>query len=188
MCNEKSQMYASVSNRSSKRKARENVCMLLNGAGDAGPADTEHGKAEVLTHSFSSVFTSRTTLQKSKGSETRGKGWNKEDIPLVEQDQIKVYLSTVDIQKSMSPWAHTPISAEVAGSCHWETTLNKLWTIMVIGRVAWGLQESKCHSCLQEGKERGPREVWWKGWLGTWGESSGYCIPWLQQGFWHCFL
>ena len=23
-------------------------------------------------------------------------------------------------------------------------------------------------------------------WLGRWGESSGCCLPWFQEGFWHC--
>ncbi|GAB0204007.1 hypothetical protein GRJ2_002866300 [Grus japonensis] len=57
---------------SSKRKMRENVGLLLNGAGDLVTQDME--KTEVLNAAFASVFTSKTGLQESQVPETRGKG------------------------------------------------------------------------------------------------------------------
>lgn len=29
--------------------------------------------------------------------------------------------------------------------------------------------------------------LWWTNYLDGWGEISGFCLFWLQQGFWHCF-
>lgn len=50
-----------------------------------------HGmeEAEVLNAIFMSVFTSKTHLQKSEGPETKGKVWSKEDLPLLEEDQVR---------------------------------------------------------------------------------------------------
>lgn len=46
---------------SSKRKVRENVSLLLNGAGDLVTKDME--KAKVFNAFFTSVFTGKTGLQ-----------------------------------------------------------------------------------------------------------------------------
>ncbi|KAK4810525.1 hypothetical protein QYF61_004488 [Mycteria americana] len=70
-----------------KRKTRENVVPLLNEMGHLVLQDME--KAEVQNAFFASVFTSKTGLQESQAPETRGKGWNKADVPLVEQDQVR---------------------------------------------------------------------------------------------------
>jgi len=83
-----------------KRKTRENVGPLLNEKGDLITQEME--KAEVLNAAFASVFTSKIDPWESQGPETNGKGWNKEDIPLVEEDQVKECLSKLDIQKSMA--------------------------------------------------------------------------------------
>lgn len=42
-----------------------------------------------------------TSLQKSQDLETRGKGWSKEDIPSLEEDQFREYLSKLEINKSI---------------------------------------------------------------------------------------
>ena len=60
-------------------------------------------KAEVLNAFFASVFTSKTGLQKSQVPETRGKGWSKEDVTLIEEDQITEYLSKLGIHKAVDP-------------------------------------------------------------------------------------
>lgn len=75
--------------------------------GDIVTQDMEKAEVENV---FASAFTSKTDLRESQVPETRGKGWNKEDIPLVEKDQGKEYLSKLDIHKSMGldgmhPWA-----------------------------------------------------------------------------------
>ena len=46
-------------------------------------------KAEVLKALFGSVSTSKTSLQESQAPETRGKVWNKKDLPMVEEDQVR---------------------------------------------------------------------------------------------------
>ena len=82
-----------------KRKTRENVGPLLNKTRDLVTQDIE--QAEVLTAFFVSVFTSKTGLQGSQVPETKGKDWSQKDVPLVEEDQIREYLSNMDIHKPM---------------------------------------------------------------------------------------
>ncbi|GAB0185935.1 mitochondrial enolase superfamily member 1 [Grus japonensis] len=82
-----------------KRKTRENVGPLLNEMGDLVTLNME--KAELLNAFFASVFTSKTELQESQVPENRGKGWSKQVVPLVEEDQVRGYLSKLD--KSMGP-------------------------------------------------------------------------------------
>ncbi|KAK4807033.1 hypothetical protein QYF61_000362 [Mycteria americana] len=81
---------------SGKRKTGENVGPLLNEIGDLVTQDME--KAEVLNAAFASVFTSKTSLQESQAPEARGKVWSKEDVPLVEEDLVREYLSKPDVQ------------------------------------------------------------------------------------------
>ena len=50
--------------------------------------DTE--KAEVFITFFIQVCTGKTALQESQTSETRGNVWRKEDLPSVEEDQVRV--------------------------------------------------------------------------------------------------
>ncbi|KAK4816298.1 LOW QUALITY PROTEIN: hypothetical protein QYF61_014596 [Mycteria americana] len=58
-------------------------------------------KPEVLNAFFVSIFTGKTSLQESQALETSGKVWSKEDLPWVEQDQIREHLNKLDIHKSM---------------------------------------------------------------------------------------
>lgn len=55
------------------------------------------GKAELVNSLFTSFFTSRTRLQKCKALKISGKVWNKEHLPLVEEDHIREYFSNLDI-------------------------------------------------------------------------------------------
>jgi len=57
--------------------------------------------AELLNALFASVFTSKTSLQESQVREISGGIWRKEDLPLVDKDQVREYLSKLDICKSM---------------------------------------------------------------------------------------
>lgn len=78
------------------------------------------------------------------------------DLPLVDKDQARECLSKVDMCKSMDfAGMCLPVLRELADGT--EATVNGLWLIMAIGRNAWGLEKSKCHSCLQEGQKRGCR-------------------------------
>lgn len=67
-----------------KKKTRENMDSLLNEIRDLVTQDME--KYAVLNATFASVFTSRTSLQVPQVPEISRKGWNKEDVPLVEKD------------------------------------------------------------------------------------------------------
>lgn len=58
---------------------------------------------EVLNAFFTSVFTSKSSLHKFKDLGIRGKVWSKEDLLLLEEDQVRDYLSKLDILKSMGP-------------------------------------------------------------------------------------
>lgn len=50
---------------------------------------------------FASVFTSKTSLRESQVPETRKKNWSKEDLPLVEENQVRTYFTELDIHKLM---------------------------------------------------------------------------------------
>lgn len=73
----------------------------MNGAGTLLTEDIEKG--EILKVFITSVFRSKTSLQKdSTDAEAREKIWNKEDI-LLQEDQFREYLSKLVIFKSISP-------------------------------------------------------------------------------------
>lgn len=65
-------------------------------------------KVEIPNAAFASVLTSETGLQESQVPETRGKGWSKEYVLLVEEDQVREYLSKLDIHKSIGPEGMRP--------------------------------------------------------------------------------
>jgi len=55
---------------------------------------------------FISVLTGKTGLQESQVP--NGKLQKKEDLPLVEEDQVREHLNKLDIQKSMRPGGMCP--------------------------------------------------------------------------------
>nr|XP_009671862.1 PREDICTED: 40S ribosomal protein S20 [Struthio camelus australis] len=63
-------------------------------------------KAEKLSAAFVSIFTGKTGLQGS--SETSGKVWSKEDLSLIEEDEVKKDLSKLGIYESMGPGGMHP--------------------------------------------------------------------------------
>ncbi|GAB0179504.1 mitochondrial enolase superfamily member 1 [Grus japonensis] len=79
-----------------KRKTREYVGPLLNETGDLV---TQHMEKAF----FGSVFPSKMDLQEFQVLEIREKGWRKEYLPLVEEDQVREYLNNLDIHKFMDP-------------------------------------------------------------------------------------
>jgi len=86
----------------------------LHETGDLVTQDLE--KAELLNVSFASVFTSKTGPQESQVLETTGKGWTKQDAPLVEEDQVRGHLSKLDILQSEGPDGMYPrLLRELAG-------------------------------------------------------------------------
>ncbi|GAB0207732.1 hypothetical protein GRJ2_003238900 [Grus japonensis] len=86
---------------SSKRTTRENVGPLLNEAGALVMEDTE--KAELLHAFFTSVLTAKADPQESQTLEVGQKVLQKEDLPLVDEDQVREHLGKLDIHKSMGP-------------------------------------------------------------------------------------
>ncbi|GAB0207550.1 mitochondrial enolase superfamily member 1 [Grus japonensis] len=85
----------------SKRKTRENVGPLLNEVGALVMEDTE--KAELLNAFFASVLTAKAGPQESQTLEVGNKGLQKEDLPLIEEDQVGEHLGKLDTHKSMGP-------------------------------------------------------------------------------------
>lgn len=80
----------------SKRKTRENVGSPISGAGDHVTKNME--RSMFLITFYALVFTGKICLQESWAPE---KVWNKDDLPLVEEDQVREHLNRLDIQKSM---------------------------------------------------------------------------------------
>lgn len=76
---------------SSKRKSRENMGLLLNVAGGLMTKDME--KAKALHAPFGSIFTGMTDYQESQAPETSGKGRSKDDLPSVEEDDVREHLN-----------------------------------------------------------------------------------------------
>ncbi|KAK4832509.1 hypothetical protein QYF61_023574 [Mycteria americana] len=103
MKNNKKSFYRNIS---SKRKTKENMDLLQN-MGLLLPAGTEDlltkgtEKAKVLITFFTSVLTHKTNPQQSQASAIRGKFWSKDDLPSVEEDQVKEHLNKLDIHKSL---------------------------------------------------------------------------------------
>lgn len=130
-----------------KRKTKENVGLLLNEIRDLVMQDME--KAELPNaFFFHLVFTSKTRIRESQVSETRWKGWSKEDVPLVEENHLRdqgILGWTGHIQ-AHGPWWDAPMSSGWVPSagCHCQVTLDHLCLIMVTGRSAWRLEGCLC--------------------------------------------
>lgn len=67
-----------------------------SGAGDHVTKNME--KSMFLITFYALVFTDKICLQESWAPE---KVWNKDDLPLVEEDQVREHLNRLEIQKSM---------------------------------------------------------------------------------------
>ncbi|GAB0204010.1 mitochondrial enolase superfamily member 1 [Grus japonensis] len=60
-------------------------------------------KAELVNATFASVFTAKASPQETQTLEVGEKVQRKEDLPLVEEDQVREHLGKLDIHKSMGP-------------------------------------------------------------------------------------
>lgn len=65
--------------------------------------------------------------------------------------------NTATFNVDIEPWWDATTSAEGAGRCRCEATLNNLWSIVATGRSVQRLEERKCHSYLQKGQAGGFR-------------------------------
>lgn len=127
---------------------RENLCPPLKGARDLMAKDME--KTDVL-NSLSSVFTGNTWLHQSQVPETSEKVWTREDLPSVEDYQIRG-------MQVHGAWWEVPTSTGWADWCHCEATHDYLWKVIVTRGCSWALEESKRHSHFQERQEE-PQEL-----------------------------
>lgn len=79
----------------------ENLCLLLNGAGDRMTKDIE--KAKVFNVAFTSIFTDKTSLQESQVPESSVKVQSQKDLPSMEENQLREHLNKLDVHRSMGP-------------------------------------------------------------------------------------
>ncbi|GAB0179884.1 stAR-related lipid transfer protein 4 [Grus japonensis] len=89
-----------------KRKFMGNVGSLLNKMGKLDTQNME--KDEVLNAAFISAFISKSGLQESQVLGRKGKNWSKENVPLVDKDQIRGVVNTVymDFSKVFETVSH----------------------------------------------------------------------------------
>lgn len=73
--------------------------------------------------------------------------------------RLHPWLETIRSPNTQRLWQDSLIRTEGPVWYERETTLNRVWKIMAIGRGAWELEESKCQSFLVNGQEGGPREL-----------------------------
>lgn len=79
--------------------------------------------------------------QGSQAPETRGKVWNKEDVLLVSEDQVREHLSKLDICRSLGPsMMHPQVLRELGDVMtsfvmRCKDTPNYLWTTWQLGEV-----------------------------------------------------
>lgn len=84
-----------------KRRMRVNVSLLLNMAGELVTKDMK--KTEVLNIFSASDFTDKICLQESPALATTAKVWSKEELSLVEKEQVREHLNRLNVYKSMGP-------------------------------------------------------------------------------------
>jgi len=87
---------------SGKRKARENVSLLLNEVDALIIEDTEK-LLELLNTFFVSVFTLKTTPCESQTLELRERIWGKEVFTTVEKNVVRGHLDYLRAHKSIGP-------------------------------------------------------------------------------------
>lgn len=129
--------------------SRENKGSLLNEMADLFTHSNE--KTKILIAFFPQTLSRR--QDSWKVSDSRLKGWIREDVPLAEQDKVREYFSKLGIHKSMGPDAmHPQVLKKLADAVK---TLSNLGSIMASGRSTQRLDENKCPSNLQRGQEVG---------------------------------
>lgn len=149
----------------SKKKSRQNMYPLLNGSGTMFMQNI--AKDEILNVFFAllerSVFKNWRSLKLDR-TVCMWEVWSKEDIFLTEEDQVRKYLSELGTHKPMDTDVMHP-SVERASRCHYKDTFGNLSMIMAIGSDIQGLEESKCHFCLQNDPEGRPYKLVWHIWV-----------------------
>jgi len=86
---------------SDEKKTRENVGPLRKEAGDLATWDVE--KAEVFSDFFASVFNSKCSSHTAQVADGKGRDWENEELPTVEEDQVQDCLRNLKVHKSMGP-------------------------------------------------------------------------------------
>ncbi|GAB0193858.1 mitochondrial enolase superfamily member 1 [Grus japonensis] len=136
------------------RNARKNVGQLLNEVRDLVTQNME--KAEVLHAAFASICTSKTSFPESQVPETSGRVWSKEDIPLVEEDQVREYLRKLAVHKSVGPdGTHSQALKELADviARPLSVIFDPSWQL---GQVPKNWRKANATPIFNKGKEEDP--------------------------------
>jgi len=112
----------------------------------------------------------RASLQESQVPKIRGKGWSKEDISLVEEDQVREYFSKLDVQKSNGPdGMHPRVLREFA-----DVIVKPLSIIFEqLREVPEDWRKADVIPVFRESQEGGPRELQ---------ASQPHLSPWEGDG------
>lgn len=85
----------------SKTKTRENIGPLLKGGGELVTKNME--KAKVSNATFALDLTIKTSLQEPPGPGDERKVCSKDNLPLVDEDELREYLNQLEISESTGP-------------------------------------------------------------------------------------
>jgi len=130
---------------------------LRKEVGDLVTRDVE--KAEVLNDFFASVLNTECSSHTTQVAVGKGRNWENEELPTVEDDQVRDCLRNLKVHKSMGPdELHPRVLRELAGEVAKPLSIifERSWRS---GEVLHRLEKGQHHPHFQKGKKGRPGEL-----------------------------